>query len=113
MANQAGPARAAGKLGPGLGRVVLGPRRVRIETRTGTVRGKRDQGAPPVDIELGMDERLVGFSIEQPWLPFSASLQERVAASKRKTIDWNWEAQIEVPLPPARKRAPRRKKGSS
>lgn len=114
MATKVGPARAAGRPAPpGTGRVILGERTVRIETRRGTVRAKKGEGPPSVDLELGAEERLVDFVISvDDWLPFTATLAERVAAEKRKTVDWEWEATVEVPVPPSRKRAPRRKKGS-
>lgn len=109
MARQAGPARAAGKLGPAISRVILAPRTVRLETRTGRVRAKKGAGAPSVDIELGAEERLVDFVIAaDTWLPLTATLAERLKAEKRKTVDWEWEATIEVPVP-----APRRRKAAS
>lgn len=109
MAAKAGPARAAGRLAPpGTGRVVPRQRRVRVETRRGTVRTKKGAPPPPVELELGGSERLLDFVISaDTWLPLTATLAERVAAEKRKTVDWEWEATVEVELPglkPARRR---------
>lgn len=109
MASKAGPARAAGKLAPpGTGRVILGPRKVRIETRTGTVRAKKDTGAPPVEIELGADERLLDFVIDFHRPSPLAPLADQVAYDKRKTIDWSWEATVECPVPAPRPPSRRR-----
>ncbi len=113
MASNAGPARAAGRLAPpATGRVILGPRKVRIDTRTGKVRAKKGAGAPSVELDLGAEERLLDFVIAaDTWLPLTATLAERVAAEKRKTVDWEWEATIEVPVPAPRPASRRRSTG--
>lgn len=105
MGQQAGPARAAGRLAPPATGRGLGQRKVRVETRSGRVRTKKDAPTPPVELELGGGERLLDFVISaDTWLPLTATLAERVAAEKRKTVDWDWEATVEVPLPPSKPR---------
>lgn len=103
---KAGPARAAGKLAPpGTGRVILGPRTVQVQTRSGTARAKKGEGAPAVDLELGAGERLLDFVIDYRRPSPLAPLGDQVAFEKRKTIDWEWEATIVAdPPPPARRR---------
>lgn len=106
---KAGPARAAGRLAPpATGRVVPRQRTVRIETRSGTVRTKKGADTPSVELELGGSERLLDFVIGAEGGPgLLASIEARVAFEKRKTIDWSWEATVEVELPglkPARRR---------
>jgi hypothetical protein len=117
---KAGPARAAGRLGPKLsagrpgdtGRVVPRQRTVRIETRTGSVRTKKGEPTPAVELELGGSERLLEFVIGADAGPgLLATIEKRVAWEKRKTIDWDWYATVEVELP-GLDRARRRKAAS-
>lgn len=109
MAQKAGPARAAGRLAPAdTGRLILGPRKVRIETRTGTVRAKKGAPAPTVELELGADERVLDFVIDFHRPSPLAPLDDRVAFNKRKTIDWEWKATVECPVPAPRPAGVRR-----
>lgn len=115
MASNAGPARAAGRLAPtGTGRVILGPRKVRVETRTGQVRTKKGAPTPAVELELGADERLLAFFISAEGGPsLLASTQDRLAFEKRKTTTWDWEATVEVPVPQPRPASRRRRSTSN
>lgn len=109
MAEKAGPARAAGRLAPPgtIEGITFSPRRVRIETRTGKVTTKKDAPTPHVEIELGAGERLLDFVIGADGGPgLLAPIEKRLAWEKRKTLDWEWEATVEVPvLPKPRRRA--------
>jgi hypothetical protein len=111
MGQQAGPARAAGRLAPPgvgtTGRIVLGPRKVRVVTRSGVARQSRGIADPPsVDVELGAGERLVSFSIEKS---LGAMLG---AGADRKTIDWHWMAHIETEPPKKKVKSRRRSTGN-
>jgi hypothetical protein len=116
MGQQAGPARAAGRLAPpATGRVIPRQRKVRVETRTGIVRAKKDAGTPAVELELGGSERLLDFVIDFHRPSPLAPLADQLAYEKRKTIDWSWEATVEVELPlaPASRRKTRRSTGNA
>lgn len=101
MGQKAGPARAAGRLAPpATGRVIPRQRKVRVETRTGTVRTKKGDPTPAVELELGGSERLLDFVIVADGGPgLLASIEKRLAWEKRKTRDWEWEATVECELP--------------
>lgn len=117
MSDKAGPARAAGKLAGGPARIVLAERTVRIETRNGTVRTKKGEPTPAVDLELGAGERLLDFVILKRGGPSFGELLASPALAakweKRKTTDWDWEATVVIdPAPPKPKSRRRRSTGN-